>query len=368
MANRWFGFFAIVLVSVGIFSCSPKLHKPDTGDDLVIYPPPPDTTRLQFLTRISTSEDVTGKPSGFMNYVVGDKQKEGIIKPYGIAIHNGKIYICDTIFAGLEIIDLQKKRFDYFQPRGYGQLKKPINCSVDAEGKLYVTDSERRQVVVFDENLKYLAHFGDAKALKPIDVFIYEDKIYVSDIKNHRVNIYKKGSYELLKSFPQSTPESPDYLHSPTNIYVLDGLLYVSDFGEFNIKIYTVDGKYLRSIGSYGRNLGQFVRPKGIAVDRWHNLYVVDTAFENVQIFDAYDRFLMFFGGTYKGRGDMWLPAKVVIDYDNLDYFRKYVHDGFDLKYLVFVTNQYGPDKIGVYGYVGPVRRLPEKEKLTRKN
>ena len=62
----------------------------------------------------------------------------------------------------------------------------------------------------------------------------------------------------------------------------------------------------------------------------------------------------MFFGGPYKGPGDMWLPAKVIVDYDNLDYFRQYVDPKFNLKYLIIVSNQYGPDKISVYGAVSP--------------
>jgi len=40
------------------------------------------------------------------------------------------------------------------------------------------------------------------------------------------------------------------------------------------------------------------------------------------------------------------------IDYDNLKYFEEYVDKSFDLKYLIFVTNQYGPDRISVYGFV----------------
>lgn len=91
---------------------------------------------------------------------------------------------------------------------------------------------------------------------------------------------------------------------------------------------------------------------KGIAVDKENNLYVVDAGFENVQIFNNKGQLLMFFGGSYKGPGDMWLPAKVIIDYDNLNYFQKYVHESFDLKYLIFVTNQYGPSKINIYGFV----------------
>ena len=108
----------------------------------------------------------------------------------------------------------------------------------------------------------------------------------------------------------------------------------------------------IRTIGSYGKALGQFVRPKGIAVDYNDLLYVVDAGFENVQIFDNKGNLLMFFGGSYEKPGDMWLPAKVIIDYKNLHYFEKYVYKGFKLKYLIFVTNQYGPDKINVYGFI----------------
>ena len=31
----------------------------------------------------------------------------------------------------------------------------------------------------------------------------------------------------------------------------------------------------------------------------------------------------MYFGGSYTKPGDMWLPAKVIIDYKNLDYFQE---------------------------------------------
>jgi hypothetical protein len=93
-----------------------------------------------------------------------------------------------------------------------------------------------------------------------------------------------------------------------------------------------------------------------VAVDNNSNLFVVDAAFENVQIFNKDGRILMFFGGPYKKRGDMFLPADVTISYTGFDYFSKYVDDSFILKYLIFVTNQYGPDKVSVYGFVEPVK------------
>ena len=44
-------------------------------------------------------------------------------------------------------------------------------------------------------------------------------------------------------------------------------------------------------------------------------------------------------------------PAKVVIDYDNLDAFREYVGAGFQPEYLVLITNQLGPRSVSVLAY-----------------
>ena len=151
---------------------------------------------------------------------------------------------------------------------------------------------------------------------------------------------------------PELDKEDPGFLFQPTNLFVTQDLVYVSDMGDFNIKMFDHEGQYVKSLGSHGTRTGQFVRPKGIAVDRDTNLYVVDAGFENTQIFDTDGNLLLFFGGPYKGPGDLWLPAKVVIDYDNLDYFRKYVDPGYDLKYLVLVTSQFGPDKLNIYGAI----------------
>ena len=323
-------------------------------DELVIFPAPPDTTRIQFLTKISNSIDVTGKRSGILKYIMGDAKGEPIIKPYGLAIRKGMIYICDTMVGGLEVIDLEKKKFEYFRPSGLGAIKKPINCFIDKDDYLFITDTGRKQVVIFNQDRQFVKAIGDPKTMKPTDVFVTDGKIWVCDLGTQKIRVYDKKNYELLFTFPDAVTGDPEYLYSPTNLYVTQDQVYVSDIGDFKVKIYDLTGNFKQSFGSYGRNIGQFVRPKGISVDKSGNIYVADAGFENVQIFNKDNQLLMFFGGTYKGLGTMWLPAKVVIDYDNLKYFQKYVYKDFRLKYLIFVTNQYGPDKINVYGYVEP--------------
>lgn len=346
---------AIILIPLLFFSqsCSRKLVRPASLEK-VFFPAPPDTARIQFLTSISGSEDIAEERSAFAEYVLGEEEGRAIVKPYGISSFKGKLYICDTILGGLEVIDLDKKAFDYFTPGGQGSLKKPLNCTVSESGELYVADAERKQVVVFNSSGKYLTQIGNPKTMRPTDVAIFDRKIWISNSVSHKVHVYDELSKRELFSFPQAAEGDAGYLYAATNLTVTSDAVYVTDFGDFNIKVFDRDGNYQKSIGSYGRQIGNFVRPKGLAVDRNQNLFVVDAGFQNVQIFDAQNRLLMFFGGAYRGKGYMWLPAAVHIDYENTAYFQQYVEPGYNLKYLIFVTNQYGPDKINVYGHVEP--------------
>ena len=48
----------------------------------------------------------------------------------------------------------------------------------------------------------------------------------------------------------------------------------------------------------------------------------------------------------------MYMPACIAIDYENLQYFEKFVDEDYNLKYLILVTNQYGPYKLNIYGRI----------------
>lgn len=344
-------FLVIPFIFIFLFGCSSDISK-NNLNELIIYPSPPETPRLQYLTKFTSASDVEGKRSGLMEYVAGESGDQEIIKPYGMIIVNGKIIICDTILGGLVILDLESEEFRIFQPKGLGVLKTPINIEVDNIGRYYVADAERREIVVFDSSLSYLDSFGSEHTQKPTDVVFYDNRLWVANSNNHSIDIYSADTYEYLNSIPDYTSEEEGFLNLPTNLFIQDDVLYVSDFGAFSVKTYNLKGNFIKQIGSYGREIGQFARPKGITVSNDGVLYAVDAGFENVQMFDKDGKLLMFFGGPYNGPGDMWLPANVIVDYDNTKYFEKYVNNAFNLKYLVLVSNQYGPDKINVYGFI----------------
>lgn len=344
---------SLALVALAATACGPG--PAPSPERLVVFPPPPDTARIQFLTRISGSVDLRDRGPSFWQRLAGRRPEAGgaITKPYGIAMHRGRIYVCDTGAHAVEVIDLARRSFGYLAPRGVMPFRTPVNCVVDGDGVLYVADPERGEVVILGDSGRSVSRLSLEKG-KPGDVSVSDDRIWVTDLATGTVRVYDKASRASLFSFPTGQRDTPEGLSAPANIHVTGDRVYVSDALRARVNIYSTDGRYLRSVGKAGDRPGQFARPKGIAVDREGNLYVVDAAFENVQVFDDQGRLLMFFGGPYQQPGDMALPAGIAIDYDNLQYFQRYVHPGFTLKYLILVTNQYGPDKISVYGFVGP--------------
>jgi sugar lactone lactonase YvrE len=316
----------------------------------VFYPPAPELPRIQYLTAFNGRKDVESQ-SQFNKFVVGEQVDVKLDKPYGVAIRDGKIYVCDTN-STVVVFDLAKKSFHILDgANGPGRLLAPVNISIEADGTKYVADPARGQVVAFGADDQFVRAYGEPGKWRPVDAVAYGDRLYVVDGSNAAVRVYDKASGELLKVIGDKGEES-ERLSRPTNVvFDGEGNLYVSDIGRFQVLVYDRDGHYRRSVGKAGDNLGHFARPKGLAIDRENHLFAVDASFANVQMFDPSGQLLLFFGAPGQDPGQLQLPAKVVIDYDNLKYFQQYVSPGFDVQYLVLVTSQFGPRLVNVFAY-----------------
>ena len=316
----------------------------------LFFPPSPELPRLQYLTSFSGSRDVETQ-TAFNRFVVGEKQDVKLDKPYGVAIHEGKIYVCDTN-ATVVVFDLKSKVFENLKGAvGPGKLVQPTNISIEADGTKYVADPARGQIVAFDRDDQYLRAYGEPGAWRPVDAVAFEDRLYVADLANHVIKVFDRQSGELIKAIGDKG-EPTERLDRPTNLaFDAEGYLYVTDFGRFQVVKFDRDGHFKSTFGRPGDNLGHFARPKGIAVDRQGHLLAVDASFNNVQIFNNDGRLLMFFGGPGEQPGNFVLPAKVTIDYDDVPYFEQYVAPSFEVEYLILVTSQFGNRMVNVLAY-----------------
>jgi sugar lactone lactonase YvrE len=318
------------------------------------FPPSPDEPRIQFLMSFSADVDL-GRSTSFVDFLSGRPSgPKPLVKPYGLAIKDGMIYVCDTMVNSIEVFDVVKKRARYFTPRAEGRLQTPINLTIDADGTRYVTDTGRSQVLIYAKDGRYLGAIGAKDEMKPSDIAVTPERLYIADLDGHCVKVYSKAERKLLFTIPRDPKAAEGRLFSPTNLALdKEDRLLVSDTGAFSVQVYDLEGKHLGRIGQQGVAPGMFARPKGVAVDREGRAYVVDAATQLVQLFDREGRLLLFFGQPgASAEGELYLPAAVKVDYDNVKLFQKYAAPGFELEHLILVTSQFGINKVSVFGFL----------------
>jgi DNA-binding beta-propeller fold protein YncE len=323
---------------------------PEPG--FIFYPAPPVEPRIQFLATFTFDTDVLPPMTSFERFVLGERMSKEIGKPYGVAIHDGEILVCDTRGGVVEIFDLRNRSLEILGRDPSGQLRKPVNIAVDEDGTRYVADTDLKAVMVYDRENRFVRALGDPEELSPTDVAIAGERLYVVDVDNGQVVVLEKSSGRELRHLGGEGSGEGEMLF-PTNIEIdADENVYVVDTGDPRVLKFDSRGKLLRQFGSLGKRLGQFVRPKGVAVDLEGRVYVVDAAFANVQIFDPEGELLLFFGSAGSHAGGLNVPAKVEIDYDNVDLFADHVAPGHEIEYLILVTSQFGVNKVNAFGFL----------------
>jgi sugar lactone lactonase YvrE len=350
----------------------------------VFFPPAPEKPRLQFLTSLSGPADLgAAGPSGFEKFVLGEAEhKDGIVTPYGLALFDGVLYVCDVGKRRVETLDFRKRTFGYLTEDR--RLANPVNIFIEPNGTKYVADPTAGAVFVFDSANAIQGILGKDLRINPIDVAVRGAHCYVTDFTSNQIIVMDKTTgKEIRRLGEQGDGEPNSALGNPDKQFKLisdltfgpQGDLYATDKLKAKIFHFDPSGDFKRTIGQRGDNIDELVRPKGIAVDRENRIWVVCAGVsigasvwstEVTKIYDQNGRLLLFFGRPGNEPGNMNMPAKVILDYDHVGLFQPYAVPGAKIEFLVFVSNQYGPNKINVYGFGEfPVAGRPKEAAVT---
>jgi DNA-binding beta-propeller fold protein YncE len=103
-------------------------------------------------------------------------------------------------------------------------------------------------------------------------------------------------------------------------------MVYVADTLNYRIQILDAGGKFVRAFGTQGDRPGEFIRPKGIAVDSEGHVYVADAEFNNFQILTPEGTPLMALGNLGTDPGQFALIAGLYIDEHDRIYTTEMFH------------------------------------------
>jgi DNA-binding beta-propeller fold protein YncE len=341
----------LILTTLGFFGCQPSV-KEAVPSGPILFPPPPDKPRLQFLKSFSQMQEITGEGGDwFEDFILGEPdraEKEGISKPYGVAIFEGKIYVCDIDRKMVEVFDVRSKTFKYLTKDR--RLMNPLNIWID-DGVKYVADPSARAVFVFDREDTLTAILGRELKIAPIDIVVQGELCYVASSGSNQVVVLNKRTGEHVTRIGKEGNELGQIrfiggvaLDEQENVYVTDKI-------KARVTKFNKEGIFQFTFGKPSDSMADFVRPKGIAIDREGRIWVVDTATHVGKIYSPQGRLLMFFGLPGNKPGTMYMPTEITLDYDNVELFEEYAVEGAEIEFLVIVTNQFGSNKVAVYGF-----------------
>jgi DNA-binding beta-propeller fold protein YncE len=342
--RQWLVVLSLLTTSYSLLflsGCASAPPPQETYEPAPVYPAPPDEARFIYERTLQTNEDVEQVTAMERLKIMATghaPEVRGLVKPYGVAVHKGRVYVTDTAQHVVLLFDIAGGHFRQFGEDEPGKLLKPIGITVSKQGEVYVADVSARRVVVFSLEGVYLRTLGSDELLRrPAGVAISPDgsRLYVVDVggldnDDHRVQVFDPQSGAHLQTIGTRGAGKGQFnlpLQAATGP---DGTLYVVDGGNFRVEAFDPNGQFLFSFGEVGRFPGQFARPKGIATDAAGNIYVVDAAFGNVQIFNNKGQVLMFIGNRDRAGkpGKFFLPAGVAVGEDGRvymvdQYFRK---------------------------------------------
>jgi serine/threonine-protein kinase len=213
-----------------------------------------------------------------------------------------------------------------------GNFISPVAVAVDAQRRIYVCDSMKCNIQVFDPDGKHLYTVGkfgkevsdpkEVSFLLPVSIAVDQGGNLVAlDAKTCNVQVIGKSGQLLAKFGEPASPTTGKIEIGTGGFFHPQALgldekdnIYVSDTGNHRIRVFNPAGKVLNKFGIQGARLGEFNCPAGIVMDNAGNLLVVDEKNYRVQIFTAKGAFKNKFGKRGTSRGEFMAPVGIAVD------------------------------------------------------
>jgi DNA-binding beta-propeller fold protein YncE len=297
---------------------------------------------VEYVRTIPSVREFTKSHSIFVrvfDWLVGPGDgKPEILRPFATTRDSlGRLFVADPGQHGVHVYDFEKHKYMFLRGARRNEMISPLDLACDSADNLYVTDSVRARIFVFDSKGKLRRTIGGGAGQEPqfqrptgMAMDRRAQRLYVADTLRHQVVVLGFDGKQTAVIGKRGI--GPGEFNFPVSLTLASDKLYVVDSMNFRIQSFTTDGKFVTTFGQMGNQTGTLNRPKGVAVDTDGDIYVVDALFETVQIFNPQGQLLYYFGSSGTNSGQFQLPSGISIDDRNMIY----VADSYNRRVQVF--------------------------------
>lgn len=282
----------------------------------LIYVTDTDNNRVQVLSKDGIY--ITNFAEGYLH------------KPTCIAItKNNDIIICNYERNEVLIFASNGRLVKKIKSTKKHSINGPSSIALDDVGNLYLTDSYNHNVKIYNENFNFLFSFGEKTSIEiqekkesksplpfklpippiltdkpqkkedkkftpadnstflfPSGISVKENKIYVSDSLNNRVQVFdKKGSFLKILSSGRGFFKAVKY---PSGLEIYNEKVFVADTGNNRIVIFDKDLSLTKTFGRKGIGANEFFRPMDIKINK-KRAYIADSGNNQIKIYKIID-------------------------------------------------------------------------------
>lgn len=310
-----FVYIVLLLIGTGYLEADQKRR--------LVWPSAPDEPRIEHIASVKTSYDL-GIEKGFLSkiydFVFGEEDPV-LSSPFGIHADKQRVYVTDISSKSLHIFDKSNDKVITVIGSDDEKFLYPIDVVANSKGNIYVSDSIRAKVYVFDNGGDFIYEIKLKVFQRPVGIAlsIDEKRLYIVDALAGKIHVSTvEGKY--IDSIGKIGSGAGEF-NRPTFIDVAnDGKIYVTDSMNHRVQILNSNGSYIHSFGKLGQNIGDFGSPRGISIDSEENIFVSDTMFNTIQIFNKKGELLMVFGSYGLKNGEFSLAEDISIVADGTIY------------------------------------------------
>ena len=233
---------------------------------------------------------------------------EGLKYPWGITF-NSKQQLVVGEFSGKKVIVFDKDG-NRIQTIECERLKWVRGVAVDKDDSIYVTDDSHSILKFSKEGKLVKVGQGGASSIK-----IINDKLYICDDKNHRVQILNRDM-EYVESFGCEGSGDGEFRKPYDLAQDRAGNLYVSDDGNNRVQVLNCKGQFLYAISKKGATFERLSCPCGVCVDDQF-VYVCDCGSNCVSVFKTSGEYVTSFG-------QFSFPVGIALDDDGFVHVSDY--------------------------------------------
>jgi DNA-binding beta-propeller fold protein YncE len=334
--RAWLIVAAVLLLTAACSGLAPVPDRNEAAAVPLVWPKPPAQARIRYLRSVSGPQDwgITRSFLRRLTDALSGRGEEIFERPSAVAERDGVLYVADPGAQAVWILDAPRSRYARVTQAGEQALVSPVALALGPDGAVFVADTYLNTVFLLDRDGVLIRSFATQGLERPAGLAwdASVQQLYVLDSIRHRIAVFDANGV-LLRNIGESGDGEGQFNH-PTHL-ALDagGALLVTDALNFRIQFIDRNGRFLRKFGQAGNGAGDFAAPKGIAADSDGHYYVVDALFDAVQIFDQQGRLLLAFGEHGASPGQFSLPRGIFIASDD----KVYVADAYNRRVQVFL-------------------------------